>query len=490
MAITKAKTNYGTVTGIRAANPRHSKFLGIPFAKPPVGILRFAPPQKPDKWGGELVCDHFAPSCMQRIREDETEYFSASEDCLYLNIYTPAESENESLPVMVWIYGGGFNGGHPNHPLLDGEAFNKRGAILVTFAYRCGPLGFFAHPEIDKRFGSSTNLGLLDQIAALEWVQENIAAFGGDPKRVLLFGQSAGGLSTRMHLTSPRSKGLFSRAILQSGGGLNEADPVRPKEEMSQICISLLEYLGWSFEELMQKDAMTVILELGRAMRESRPGQWAVFQPFVDGVTLTDVPGKLIAEGRYVDIPIISGSVPGDAQMFIRPIARKIIDNMDYLRAFSYSPGVAWARHQIRTGRKPIYSYYLDRTQPEPGSTKFAPLHHAPLPFGNECPHESDIAYVFGTIGVKESFGTKFEEFDHYLSDAMCDYWVSFAANGVPDAPDLPAWPAYTSETPFVMHFSDKGIIAEDLISNDQELRAIEYAESHPGLTETTDGLL
>jgi carboxylesterase type B len=182
------------------------------------------------------------------------ESFEISEDCLYLNVFTPAESRDESLPVLFWIYGGGFSGGRTSDPEFYGEQLCEEGAVLVTISYRCGPLGFFNLPELEKK-GFGGNLGLMDQVAALKWVQENIAQFGGDPTRVLVHGQSAGGMSTRMQLTDPMAQGLFSRAVIQSGGGFNEADLVRPYDEFTGICASSLEHIGCTLDDAMKMDA-------------------------------------------------------------------------------------------------------------------------------------------------------------------------------------------------------------------------------------------
>ena len=233
MALMKAKTIYGTVTGVPGNEPQTTVFKGVPFAKPPVGPLRFHEPVEPDPWDGELVCDKW-PNAPVMEPNPHYQGLPESEDCLYMNIFTPAESPNAKLPVMFWIYGGGFNYGciytdvseslHKGESArYRGEALNKRGVILVTINYRVSVMGFMSHPKLIERDGHAGNYGLLDLVAGLNWVHDNIAAFGGDPDNVTIFGQSAGAVSCRMLMTSPltKGKGLFRRAIIQSGCSLN-----------------------------------------------------------------------------------------------------------------------------------------------------------------------------------------------------------------------------------------------------------------------------
>ena len=491
MALEKVTTTYGVVVG--APRGDSTVFRGIPYAKPPVGARRFAPPEAPDAWEGERICKEFAPACIQGRRPGEP-VCDISEDCLYLNVYTPAVSADEKLPVLFWIYGGGFSGGSSSNPEFDGEAINRRGAILVTINYRCNVLGFFAHPELEKKYGHNSSLGILDQIAALKWVRENIAFFGGDPERVLVFGQSAGGISVRMLLCSPLAKGLFSRAVVESGGGLNEADPILPQEEFSAFCQRCMERLGWSFEDIMARDAEEVSRSMDQAAREVIGG-FAVgyFQPFLDGCAITDVPGKLIKRGEYMDIPIICGTVAGDSWMFTRLVREQLRDNTPFFRGFSYAPGEAWARWQTRAGRTPIYTYYMDRKQPGGGPShtghRPAARHDGP-PYGAGTFHGSEIAYVFGRLGWKgEHIGAPFSELDHQMSKAMTDYWVNFAKNGDPNGEGLPLWPKHTDETPFAMHFGDDGWRAENIVLTHDEERTLEHTIRNPGMLDTVEGL-
>ncbi len=483
MAMLTAKTKYGMVRGVEGEHSDHTRFLGIPFAKPPVGELRFAPPVEPEPWEGERLCGRYSDDCIQTARGPEP-VEHVSEDCLYLNVFTPAHSEQEKLPVLFWIYGGGFSGGRASDPCFDGEAINREGAIVVTFNYRCGPLGFFALPELDQTHGSK-NCGILDQVMALRWVRENIAAFGGDPERILVFGQSAGGISVRMMLTSPLARGMFSRAVVHSGGGLNEADPVRPKEEFTAICQGCLEHLGWSYKDLMNKDPMELTVALNEAARATVPGHAVgYFQPFVDGFSVTEVPGVQVKKGEYADVPVMCGTVAGDSWMFSRLVREQLGDNVHYFRAFSFSPQLAWGIWNDRSGRTPIYTYYMDRKQPEGGHRGFQ--RNGPPPFGATTPHGSDIAYVFGTLGKKAG---EFGELDYEMSRAMVKYWVNFAKGGDPNGEGLPQWPLYTAETPLTMHFGQEGYQAEDLLQCDDERAILEHTIRHPGMLDIAEGL-
>lgn len=464
------KIKQGRVSGRPGKLPGTTAFLGIPYAKPPVGELRYRAPQPPENWEGIRSCSEFQPSCIQPQRGES---FPVSEDCLYLNVYTPARSSEERLPVMFWIYGGGFNGGRADTPILDGDEINRRGVVLVTINYRCGVMGFCALPGWEN----AVNAGILDQIAALQWVRENIAAFGGDPDCITIFGQSAGGVSVRMLLTSPLSQGLFHQAIIQSGGGLNEADPIRPKKEFMNLCQRALDYLGWAEENLMRRDAMEVTEAMNAAARAcSDTFEVGFFQPFVDEYSITEVPGVLIAKGQYQDVPIICGTVAGDSWMFSRKVKNELTD-VAHFRALSYASSQSWAQLNIQTGRTPIYTYYMDRKQP------VAPNPHwrnGPPPYGADTPHTSDVAYVFGH---REVSGLPFESLDTELSRQMCSYWCNFAKNGDPNGEGLEYWPM---EVP--MHFGDHGCRAENIILTSQEQRMVDYTITHPGLLTTLEG--
>lgn len=466
----KVKVKQGWVKGKPGKLSGTTAYLGIPFAKAPVGELRYGAPQPTESWEGIRDCSEFQPSCIQLLRGEP---FPVSEDCLYLNVYTPAQSSDERLPVMFWIYGGGFNGGRADTPILDGDEINRRDVVLVTINYRCGVMGFCALPKWDN----AVNAGILDQIAALQWVKDNIAAFGGDPDRVTIFGQSAGGVSVRMLLTSPLSQGLFHRAIIQSGGGLNEADPIRPRNEFMDLCQRALDHLGWTEADLMKRDAMEITEAMNTAARAcSETFEVGFFQPFLDGYSITDVPGMLIAKGQYQDVPIICGTVAGDSWMFSRKVRNQLTD-VAHFRGLSYAASQAWAQLNMQAGRTPIYTYYMDRKQPMVPNPHFR---NGPPPYGVETPHTSDVAYVFGH---REIAPLPFEQLDIELSRQMCSYWCNFAKYGDPNGEGLGYWPGDAA-----MHFGDHGCKAENIILTSQEQRILDYTIAHPGLLTNLEG--
>lgn len=491
MTSSAVKTKYGPVCGVISRDGAVRSFKGVPFARPPVGALRFAPPQQPQPWEEELVCDTFRPACVQPVRRDHggrpSKRYFMSEDCLYLNIWAPAGASEEKLPVMLWIYGGGFTNGRAAAPELDGAAFARRGVILVTCTYRCGPLGFLALSGLAERVGApgAYNLGLLDQIAALEWIRDNIAAFGGDGGNVTIFGQSAGGMSVRMLLCAPPAKGLFRRAIVHSGGGLNEGDPVRPAKEMEAICARALAYLGWTEDDLLERSAEEVterMLEAGKAVTDR---ELYVFQPFQDGYTILEVPGKLIRAGRFPgDVSLMCGTVSGDSWMFSRKVRGQLAGNEDALRAFAYSPTVSWGRAQLENGLAPLYGYFYEHLRPgeQPRRT---PDGAAQL----LAPHSGEIAFVFGNLdGGDESTDFAWREYDYALSDAMGRYWVNFARTGDPNGDGLPPWTPFTQDSPQVMHFRDDGWDMRDVVDTPQAERVIRYTLDHPGMLESLEG--
>jgi len=478
MAIQKAITKYGAVVGVDMQD--YSVFRAIPFAKPPVGELRFAPPEEPIPWIGERECSSFADAPLQYSRAaspkgapsrhwmmPEPPVPATSEDCLYLNVWTPAKSEQEKLPVMVWIHGGGFNQSWSFKPIYDGSELCKKGVVVVTVAQRVSAMGYLTHKRLAGQNGCGPcgNWGLLDQNMALRWVQENINAFGGDSSRITIFGQSSGGMSVKFHLVSPLSRSLFSRAIVHSGGGLNAGDPMRTWQELASITEKAMEHLGWDFDDLMTLDGELVNQSICETAGKIMEKELFIYQPCMDGYFFPEMPEKLLYDGRISEADIICGTVNGDSWMFSRGVRDQLLSNQEALRAFSFSPQEAWARHFQRQGLPPIRSYFFERNQQGHGS-----------------PHSSELPYVFKTLDKR---GYEYDEYDIELSEIMSSYWINFAKTGDPNGEGLPLWPYNTAEAPLSIHFTDSAVQTSRLCNDEEAERVIEYTIRHPGFLET-----
>ncbi len=438
-------------------------YLGIPFAAPPVGELRWRPPQAAARWEGIRKADHFGASCMQNepgSRLPWTEEFmtqgAVSEDCLFLNVWTPAESVNEKHPVMVYFYGGGFNEGSSSVAVYNGAELARKGVVVVTPNYRVGPLGFLVHPELTKEspHHSSGNYGLLDQIAALEWVQKNIAAFGGDPNRVTIFGQSAGAISVADLMRSPLAKGLFARAIAESGPGLFPENLHGGGETLEQREQQGLKYAGakgaHSLAELRALPASEFFI--------ATPGTTGA--PSVSAFPVTDG-WVLTAQHPAHEAPLMVGMVAGDAGFasgFGPPTAptvasyttsaQKTYGDMaaTFLKLYpvekdSDVPAARtagqtdrarvsidfWCASRVkRSGR--VYTYFFDRPIPWPAHPEFGAF------------HTSEVPYIFETLKLLDR---PWKPVDFKLSIMMASYWSNFAKTGDPNGSGLPQWPSY-----------------------------------------------
>ena len=446
-------------------------FRGIPFAAPPVGDLRWKAPQPVNKWDGIKKADKFAPACPQRnMNPSET-----SEDCLYLNIWTPAKLTNEKLPVMVWIYGGGFALGSTSYPVYNGGQLAKMGVVFVSIAYRVGPLGFMAHPELTAGSENhvSGNWGLLDQIAGLRWIQRNIEAFGGNPAKVTIFGESAGGISVSMLCASPLAAGLFRGAISQSGGSFAPACENREGGDCIQL-LSGAEKLGLEFMKRMGASSLAELRNITPEKWQNDPSsQMGGFWPVVDNYVITDDQYKLYETGKYNDVNVIIGTNSDEGSMFLvgsnasadeyiqyvksrfGPMAEKILEvypvdpvtgtyrplaNLFRETAFAW-PSWTWARLQTMTGKSKVFVYYFDQSDAEPI------FPNATIPIG--ASHASEIAYVFRHVDQNTSVKPTDEQ--KALSEMMAKYWTNFAKYGDPNAEGLPAWPTFKDGEETVM---------------------------------------
>jgi len=440
-------------------------FKGIPFAAPPVGELRWRAPQPVEKWDSIKQTIEYAPAPVQGGNPPS----GKSEDCLYLNVWTPAKSAKECLPVLVWIYGGGFSFGSTAEPVFNGEELARKGVILVSIAYRVGQLGFLAHPELsaENPNGVSGNYGLLDQIAGLQWIQKNITAFGGDPDRVTIFGESAGGISVSMLCASPLAKGLFHGAISQSGGSFGPARPTTfPGENMKTLKQAEIEG-----EAFAQKAGVTSITELRKIDAEKLPSGWGMGSawPIVDGYVIPDDQYKLYEAGKYNDVPVLIGYNSDEGLSFTwvktpeeliegvklrygkfadellkaYPVGENSITKSarDLSRdaAFGWHTWI-WARLQSQTGKSNVYFYYFDQHPDYPENSS---------QFDHGSPHAQDVPYVFQHLDPSNPQTTKS---DLEISEAMGTYWTNFAKNGNPNGEGVLEWPAFSDANPVVMY--------------------------------------
>jgi len=465
-----------------------ASFKGIPFAAPPVGENRWRSPQPVVPWSGVKKADTFAPACMQ-----DTAFAArlgaptaASEDCLYLNVWTPAKSAAQRLPVMVWIYGGAFVGGATNWPLYDGTNFARKGVVLVSVAYRVGAFGFLAHPELSQESGhGSGDYGLEDQIAALKWVRDNIARFGGDPRRVTVFGESAGGISVSMLAASPQAKGLYQRAISESGGSLT---PPRSGPGQGVPTLKIAEGTGKSFLAALGANDIKTARQLPaetilKAERTLRGGFW----PTLDGYVIVGDEYELYEAGRFNDTPVLIGTNSDEGAAFTpakvsraayeRQIRAEYGGKAELILAanphatdaeahtaaknnfrdsvFAWSTW-RWASLQSdHKGSGKAYLYYFDHRTPA-------------SPEGSS--HASEVGFVFGNLGRP---GTPPSATERALSELMSSYWVNFAKNGNPNGPGLPHWPAFSDSNQSVMHF-DANPSAGPGIPNLEQLMALD----------------
>jgi para-nitrobenzyl esterase len=442
-------------------------YRGIPFAAPPVGDLRWRAPQPPAKWERVKQATKFAPGPIQGGNPPS----GKSEDCLYLNIWTPAKSADDRIPVLVWIYGGGFGAGATSENNYSGENLAKKGVVLVSIAYRVGQLGFLAHPELSKENQNhvSGNYGLLDMIAGLQWVQNNIIAFGGNPNKVTIFGESAGGIAVSMLCASPLAKGLFHGAISQSGGSFGPPRPTTfPGENLKRLPDA--EHAGEAYAE---SAGVSSIAELRMIDADKLPAGRGLGMswPIIDGWVIPDDQYKLYEAGRFNDTPILVGynsdegasfsppKTPEDyiASVKVRygrfaedlikayPLGSNIIPKTarDLARdaAFGWHTWV-WARLQAKMGKSKVFYYYFDQHPDYPEGSPQA---------GYGSPHGQDVAYVFKHLDASNPQTTKT---DLEISEAMANYWTNFARYGDPNGEGVPVWPAFSDANSVVMYFS------------------------------------
>nr|WGD57673.1 para-nitrobenzyl esterase [Bacillus subtilis] len=452
-------TQYGKVKGT-TENGVH-KWKGIPYAKPPVGQWRFKAPEPPEVWEDVLDATAYGPICPQPsdlLSLSYTELPRQSEDCLYVNVFAP-DTPSQNLPVMVWIHGGAFYLGAGSEPLYDGSKLAAQGeVIVVTLNYRLGPFGFLHLSSFDEAY--SDNLGLLDQAAALKWVRENISAFGGDPDNVTVFGESAGGMSIAALLAMPAAKGLFQKAIMESG-----ASRTMTKEQAASTSAAFLQVLGINEGQLDKLHTVSAedLLKAADQLRiaEKENIFQLFFQPALDPKTLPEEPEKAIAEGAASGIPLLIGTTRDEGYLFFtpdsdvhsqetldaaleyllgKPLAEKVADL--YPRSLEsqihmmtdllfWRPAVAYASAQSHYA--PVWMYRFD-------------LHPKKPPY-NKAFHALELPFVFGNLdGLERMAKAEITDEVKQLSHTIQSAWITFAKTGNPST-EAVNWPAYYEET-------------------------------------------
>jgi para-nitrobenzyl esterase len=501
---TVVQVDGGAIAGGISADGAVLVFKGIPYAAPPVAELRWRPPQPVEPWRGVRSAMSFGPRCVQVPRPiNSLGYFPPepeSEDCLYLNVWAPAGAAGKKYPVMVWFHGGAYYMGSGALPIFDGEGFARNGVVLVTFNYRLGRLGFLAHPGLsaESEHKTSGNYGLLDQIEALRWVQRNIANFGGDPNCVTIFGQSAGSYSVSYYMASPLTKGLFHRAIGESGAGFGPvdrtsgtSDAIQALPDAEESGVALAKRLGVrTVAELRARCAHEI--QMARIDDGFSPGEgydrfspvrgrgaFDTAYPIVDGYVIPDTLRSIFARGAQHQVPLLTGSnahergttvqpVPGvqgyrdDARAQLGDLADRYLqlypasNDAEAAEIGGYAIGDriftwqnwTWVQMHAAAGKAPVFYYRFTRVPPHAPDTAYSdnPL-NVPRAY-----HGAEIPYVFRSLAARD---WPWQNVDHVLSKTMSSYWVNFATTGDPNGDGLPSWPKFDPASPASMVFGE-----------------------------------
>ena len=463
------RTENGAVRGLPAADPLITVYKGIPFAAPPVGKNRWRVPQPAEDWEGVRDCYTYAPAALQQIPLVDfdnmyvKEFWSAgldmSEDCLYLNVWTPAKSTEERLPVMVWIHGGGMQCGYTFEPEFDGTQIARRGVVFVSIPYRVSALGFLAHPELTAETGGigATNFGLYDQKMALEWIKRNIANFGGDPDCITIFGQSAGGRSVLFQLTTPlNEEGLFHRAINQSGGGIGGTISRYPAlADAEKGGVAFFEYLG--VKTLAEARALPAETIRKAGVEFAEKYRWGVS---IDGHFVPDDPNQRLIDNKRLQVPIMCGYTKDDMGAFrigetieefeamvrerfpgradeILQAADVASGDIETVRANCRMNGQHFGQELLvmRAADSDLPAYFYECAMDMPGDDA-------------GTFHSADLWFVFETLGLS---WRPFTGHHYDLARQICNYWTNFAKNGDPNGIDadgtpMPKWECYTKD--------------------------------------------
>ena len=445
-----------------------ASYLGIPYAAPPVGNLRWRAPQRAARWDDVRAAGQFANDCVQHRQYDQPQ----SEDCLYLNVWLPANATSRRLPVMVWIYGGGLSYGSAAWPWYDGSAFARQGTVLVSFNYRLARFGFFAHPALSAEDPSAVigNYGFMDQIAALQWVQRNIAAFGGDPNNVTIFGESAGGRSVNAMLVSRLSKGLFHKAIIESGAGRNALRHLR--ENRPQAGVSA-EAMGVEFAKSAGLTNATagalraISADVVRGPVGTTPPGFA--NAMIDGRLVLEDFADTYKKGTQHQVPLIIGANSAEFGTGAAPqpeaVFRSLADAkgkalglydgygtrdpkliaMEITSDMGMNNGTRYVARLIAKAGKPLFFYHFGYVTESARATSPAARHAA------------ELVYVFDTLGTRTTRSgppIAISDADRRVARQMNTYWVQFAKTGDPNGGGLPRWPAYTLQNDAALEFT------------------------------------
>ncbi len=464
------KTEQGKAHGKTINDGKVRAWMGLPYAAPPVGDLRWKAPQPPAKWTGERDATNYGAHCAQNIVFQDMIFQdkAGSEDCLFLNVYAPATADSKAkLPVMFWIHGGGFSGGGSNEPRHNGDFLPLKGVVLVTMNYRLGVFGFLATADLAKEAdGAAGNYGLMDMVAGLQWVKANIAEFGGDPGNVTIFGESAGSFAVSTLMASPMAKGLFHKVIGESGAALGRG-PL-PYQTLAEREVKDAQWVaGLNVTSLAQLRALPTQAILDAA---KKPG--AGFPPDVDGKLLTEAVPDTYAAGKQAHVPLLAGWNADEGSFFaMRGMTvdqwKKQADTQfkdraaDFLKLYPGDTDAqalrsaidfgsdsfiafgtwSWLEEHRKTGDSPVYRYHFELAATP---SKFHP--------GTYAFHSDDIEYVFGTLDTRPGWEVRPE--DRTLSDQMMTYWSNFAKTGDPNGPGVPSWPKYNDEGYPLIHLN------------------------------------
>jgi para-nitrobenzyl esterase len=452
------KTESGLIEGTTNLKGDIQIFKGIPFAAPPVGKLRWKAPQPVEKWKDVKKCVAFGASPMQDSPKPFMFWSSEflipkepiAEDCLYLNVWSGAKVKTEKRPVFVYIYGGGFRSGGAGCPIYDGEAMAKKGVVFITINYRVGTFGFLVHPELSKETNQQTsgNYALLDMIAALQWIQKNITSFGGDPKNVTIAGQSAGAFAVNYLTATPLAKGLFHRAIAESGGSFSNRSALN-KINAEQQGVDFAKKLNCnSLAELREKSAEDIMKASG-----------GMSSPIIDGYVMPESIYDIFSKGKQNDVATIVGWNKEDVLSLPKPIKKAVFKEQiqkrfgalseDFLKAYDSNTDeeaaqsqseitrdeffgyqdYTWAKMQNKTGKAKVYMYNFNRK---------IPAHSPETQFG--AFHTGEVPYAYNNL---HTVNRPFEAIDFIIADKMSNYWVNFAKTGNPNGDNLPKWEPY-----------------------------------------------